>query len=557
MLTHLSISNVVLIDKLDLDFSEGLTILSGETGAGKSILLDSLGLVLGSRGDIGLIRTGTDKLSVTGVFELRDQNSPFYSIARDNDLEIDGDIIIKRSLQKDGRGKIFINDQPISLKLLKELSPFLVEVHGQFDNQGLLNPLTHRILLDSYGSYQEKLEKVKQAFKTYRQTEKDLCLASQALQQAESQEETLIHFKNELEGMKLKKGEEQEIVSKRNEMMHAEKILDNFSAAHEALQGEAFAANVRHAMSAVSKVNQLTNDKYQNIFEFLDAALVNLDEATLAIESASAEIELNSNDLNALEERFFALKSLARKHQCAIDDLPDVLFNINQKLKMIEKNADDVILLQKNLNEAKKQYVQESTELHDLREKAALDLSQKVQNELQFLKMKQAKFKIQINTLEEEKWTETGFDDVTFLASTNLGQPFALLSKIASGGELSRFMLALKLNLSGQSGVETLIFDEIDSGVGGGTAEAIGNRLLKLSKDVQVFVVTHLPQVASFSKTHFKIEKETNNGQTTTKVKCLSDIEKKEEIARMLSGEKISDEARLAAKVLIESGRTA
>ena len=552
MLTRLLINNVVLIEKLELEFSKGLTIFSGETGAGKSILLDSLGLILGARAETGLIRHGAEKLCVVGTFELEDKKSPFFQICAENEIEADDEIIIKRTLTTDAKSKIFLNDQPISLKLLKELGSFLVEIHGQFDNQGLLNPQTHIDVLDSFGGYDKKLLEVQELFKKFRDTQKKLKNAVSLYEKAQSDEETLSHYKTELENMNVREGEEAELNQKRTEMMHAEKLIENLNTAYQALHGQGLAQEIRHAMAAIEKVNRITEGKYQAIADALDSSLVELDEAVAQIESASEDISLNANDINSVEERLFALKALARKHNCTIDELPDTLEQIKKKLNDIQISGDEIIELKKEIASIRKDYMQKALELHESREKAAQNLSSKVGAELSFLNMGKAEFKVNIKKLEEEDWHEKGMDLVCFEAKTNAGQPFSALSKIASGGELARFMLALKVNLAKKSGMETLIFDEIDSGIGGKSAEAVGNRLYKLSKDVQVMAVTHSPQVAAFSTTHFMVSKETKGEKTTTSVQKLTSQEKKEEIARMLSGETITDEARAAAEKLIK-----
>ncbi len=552
MLTRLLINNVVLIEKLELEFSKGLTIFSGETGAGKSILLDSLGLILGARAETGLIRHGAEKLCVVGTFELEDKKSPFFQICAENEIEVDDEIIIKRTLTTDAKSKIFLNDQPISLKLLKELGSFLVEIHGQFDNQGLLNPQTHIDVLDSFGGYDKKLLEVQELFKKFRDTQKKLKNAVSLYEKAQSDEETLSHYKTELENMNVREGEEAELNQKRTEMMHAEKLIENLNTAYQALHGQGLSQEIRHAMAAIEKVNRITEGKYQAIADALDSSLVELDEAVAQIESASEDISLNANDINSVEERLFALKALARKHNCTIDELPDTLEQIKKKLNDIQISGDEIIELKKEIAGVRKDYMQKALELHESREKAAQNLSLKVGGELSFLNMGKAEFKVNITKLDEEDWHEKGMDLVCFEAKTNAGQPFSALNKIASGGELARFMLALKVNLAKKSGMETLIFDEIDSGIGGKSAEAVGNRLYKLSKDVQVMAVTHSPQVAAFSTTHFMVSKETKGEKTTTSVQKLTSQEKKEEIARMLSGETITDEARAAAEKLIK-----
>lgn len=551
MLKSLSVRNVVLIDSLNLEFSGGLSVFSGETGAGKSILLDSLGLLLGNRADSGLIRSGADKLTVSGVFELADKNNPFFCLCAENDIEVDDEIIIKRSLTIDGKSKILLNDQPITLRLLKELGAYLVEVHGQFDNQGLLNPATHLSVLDTFGGYNAELTALANSYQSYKNLQKQLKNAEQAFADASREEDNLRHWADELEKAKVKKGEEDELNRKRTELMHAEKILENLNTAYTSLQGRDIASSIQKAQSALAKVNSLTENKFADIDEELNTALIQLDEAVARIEQASSEISLDSGEADSVEERLFALKALARKHQVNVDDLPDVLTGFKAKLAAIDKGGTDIADLHMAVEKARKEYMQKAAKITELRQKAARVLDAAVMAELPPLKMEKAKFVTEIKPLAESDWSERGSDAVCFTVATNPSSPQGQLSKIASGGELARFMLALKVNLAQKSSVETLVFDEVDSGIGGATAQAVGERLFRLAQKVQVLVVTHSPQVAAFSNEHFKVSKATENNVTLTRVEKLSGDEKKEEIARMLSGEKISDEARAAAEVLI------
>ena len=551
MLKSLSVRNVVLIDSLNLDFSGGLSVFSGETGAGKSILLDSLGLLLGNRADSGLIRSGADKLTVSGVFELADKNNPFFCLCAENDIEVDDEIIIKRSLTIDGKSKILLNDQPITLRLLKELGAYLVEVHGQFDNQGLLNPATHLAVLDTFGGYNAELTALANSYQSYKNLQKQLKNAEQAFADASREEDNLRHWTDELEKAKVKKGEEDELNRKRTELMHAEKILENLNTAYTSLQGRDIASSIQKAQSALAKVNSLTENKFADIDEELNTALIQLDEAVARIEQASSEINLDSGEADSVEERLFALKALARKHQVNVDDLPDVLTDFKAKLAAIDKGGTDIADLHIAVEKARKEYMQNAVKVTELRQKTARVLDAAVMAELPPLKMEKAKFATEIKPLAESDWSERGSDAVCFTVATNPSSPQGQLSKIASGGELARFMLALKVNLAQKSSVETLVFDEVDSGIGGATAQAVGERLFRLAQKVQVLVVTHSPQVAAFSNEHFKVSKATENNVTLTRVEKLSGDEKKEEIARMLSGEKISDEARAAAEVLI------
>ncbi|MCI7486874.1 MAG: DNA repair protein RecN [Alphaproteobacteria bacterium] len=551
MLKSLSIRNVVLIDKLDLDFQNGFSVLSGETGAGKSILLDSVGLLLGKRAEVGMIRSGCDKLSVCGSFEIADKKGELAALCAEYDLDFEHEIIIKRTLNQDGKGKIFFNDQPITQKLLKEIGSYLVEIHGQFDNQGLLNPATHLSVLDSYGVYPEKITAMKAAFAVYKKAKDNRVNAEAKIAQSKADEDNLRHWVDEFQKMQPRENEQEELEEKRRQMMNAEKILENLDAAYKALNQGGVQSALRQAQAAISRVNVLLNGKFDNIYSLLDTALVNADEAGEEIEAASNEVSLNQNELDAVEERLFALKALARKHNTTIEELPLVWQQMEENLRNLELGEDDIENLRKLEETAYKDYVKKATEVSQARLAAALRLDGKIQAELPDLKMEKARFMTQISTKPENQWNENGRDDVCFMVSTNPNTPYGSISKIASGGELARFMLALKVNLAQTSQVETMIFDEVDTGIGGATAQAVGEKLAKLGEQVQVLVVTHSPQVAAQSKYHYKVEKTTVDNVTTTSLRELSAAEKTEEVARMLSGEHITDEARAAAKVLI------
>ena len=550
MLKALSIRNVVLIDKLDLEFSGGLGVLSGETGAGKSILLDSLGLLLGNRADTGLISQGADKLVVSGVFELKDKENPFFKLCLENELDVEDDIILKRTLDRNGKGKILLNDQPVSLRFLKEIGPYLVEIHGQFDNQGLLNPATHLDVLDSFGGYKAELEQTRETYRAYKEIQKKLEAAQNAYAAAVTEEDNLRHWADELEKAKIRPDEE--LNRRRTEMMHAEKLIENLNLAYSSLQGRDIGALIQKAQAAISRVNALTENRFEDIETALDTALVQLDEAVSRIEQTQAEISLNANEADAVEERLFALKALARKHQTSIAELPTKLVEFRQKLEALDKGGADIADLERASAKAYQAFLAAAKNLSAKRQAAAQTLSESVMRELPPLKMERAVFEATVTPLEETNFSEKGIDRVIFTVSTNPNSPQGPLNKIASGGELARFMLALKVNLAQKSSVETLVFDEVDSGIGGATAQAVGERLSRLSRTVQVLVVTHSPQVASFSQEHFKVTKIQTENQSHTQVSKLTPAQKQEEIARMLSGKDITDEARLAASVLVK-----
>lgn len=553
MLQSLSIRNVVLIDKLDLDFKSGLSVLTGETGAGKSILLDSLGLVLGNRAETSLIRQGEDKLSVTAQFSLQKQTPALRALLDEYEIEADDELLIKRSLTRDGKGKIFINDQPAGAKLLKEIGKYLVEVHGQFDNQGLLNPANHLDVLDAYGAYKPLVERTAAAFAAY----KKACAARQEAEKniarAKEDEENLRHWVDELEKMNPRPDEEDELGKKRQEMMNAEKIIDSLNYAYGALTERADVQGaIRSAQSAMDKANTLVDGRYQTIIDMLDQALIDISETVNELEEVSHNVSLNQNELENIEERLYALRGLARKHNVAVSDLPQTLADFRNRLSTIELGEEGIAALRKAEDTAKLDYVKAANELSSARQAAALQLDNKVMSELPPLKMEKARFVTVVEKMDESGWSEKGFNNVYFTVATNPNSPQGPLNKIASGGELARFMLALKVNLAQSSSVATMIFDEVDAGVGGATAQAVGERLARLARDVQVLVVTHSPQVAACGNNHFKVEKSTADNVTTTTVRELTKIEKSEEIARMLAGEVITDAARAAAKVLMK-----
>ena len=551
MLKSLSIRNVVLIDSLDIDFSKGLVVFSGETGAGKSILLDSLGLLLGNRAETSLIRSGADKLSVTGVFDVSPQNE-IYALAKEYDLDMDGDIIIKRTITSDGKNKILFNDQIITLKLLKELTQNLVEIHGQHDSQGLLNPLTHGYILDNYGKYNDELKAVQQSFAEYKKAQKELILKEEEIKKAQTEEENLRHWVSELQKVAPKKGEEEALLIRRSELMNAEKIIEKLNSAYTNLNGSVSVIdNISKARNAIAKANEIVNNKYAEIEQNLENIVYILNDTVEQIESYSADITLNQNEADNIETRLFTLRGLAKKHQTEVDMLPEKLSEMTKMLESLQKGEENLAEQRKIVETLRNNYIKNAEKLSEKRKKTAKQLDKNIMKELPPLKMEKALFQTDITEKTEENWSEKGWDSICFEVSTNPNTPLGPLNKIASGGELSRFMLALKVNLAQTTSQETLIFDEIDAGIGGATAEAVGERLARLAKTEQVFVVTHSPQVAAFSDEHVKVSKETVGNVTTTKLEKLNKKGKQEEIARMLAGETITDEARAAASVLL------
>ena len=480
MLNSLSIRNVVLIDKLDLDFQSGLSVLTGETGAGKSILLDSLGLLLGNRAETGLIRHGEDKLSVTGCFTLPD-NPDFAALLEEYELEADDEVVIKRTLTTDGKGKIFFNDQPVSLKVLKELGRFLVEVHGQFDNQGLLNPANHLDVLDAFAADKDLLIATATAYGIYKKA-KAARIAESNINKAKEDEDNLRHWVEELRRLAVEDNEEETLTRRRQELMNAEKIIEGINYAYGALTQNADVQNaLRQAQNAIDKVNALVDNKYQTLSDMLEQAAIDVSESVNELEELASNINMSQSELESIEERLFALRGLARKHQCTIADLPQVLQSFEQRLSAIEYGEDGIKQLRITEENAKLEYVRQANLLSGCRQNAASELDKKIMAELVPLKMEKARFVTKFEKMDETQWSAKGFDSVCFTVSTNPNSPQGPLNKIASGGELARFMLALKVNLAQSSNIGTMIFDEVDAGVGGATAQAVGERLARLA----------------------------------------------------------------------------
>ncbi|MBR1948467.1 MAG: AAA family ATPase, partial [Alphaproteobacteria bacterium] len=424
MLRSLNISNVVLIDRLDIDFNVGFGVLTGETGAGKSILLDSLGLVLGKRAETSFIRKGAEKLSVTVVFD-NVYDKELLELLQENDIEIDNnELIIKRSLNTSGVSKIFVNDQVVSAKLLKEIGKYLVEIHGQFDNQGLLNPANHLSILDNFGGHEILLKNCGVAYKEYKEIIKKRIQAERDILKAKEDEENLTHWIKELEALSVKSGEMGELQSRRQEMMSAEKIIENLNYAYASLtQGKDVSSAIRSAQSGIDKANNYVNGKYDEIYASLDRALIEITEAIDQIEGVSSEIGLNSNEQEKIDSRIFALKDVSRKHGCQVDDLPETLEDFKRRLESIEKSDEVLSELRKEEQVKRLAYVETANTLHKARVETAQKLDALVMSELPPLKMEKAKFVTEIIQKSEDNWSEKGFDDICFTVATNPNSP--------------------------------------------------------------------------------------------------------------------------------------
>lgn len=556
MLASLSIRNVVLIEKLDLVFGGGLCVLTGETGAGKSILLDSLGLALGLRAESGLVRRGAEQASVTAEFDLTDDH-PVMAILRENDLPDDLPLVLRRVVGSDGRSRAYINDQAAGVRLLRRVGDALAEVHGQFEQYGLLNPANHLSLLDSFAGHPKLVEITAKTWRDWRKAAKALAEAEEAAEAAKADEEYLRHALAELDKLGAEPGEEEELGKRRQVLMHGEKIVENLNAAFAELNHDrGIDYRLRSALRAVERAREQAGPALDSVLDGLSQAADACADATMALERASAEVELDPAALEAVEERLFALRAAARKHNVAVDELPVLRDRMAERLAAIDAGEEQIGELAVAADAARKRYEEAAGALQASRQSAAARLDAAVNAELIPLKLDRASFHSTLTALEEGQWNETGMDRVAFLVATNPGAEPGPLGKIASGGELSRFMLALKVSLAETDGIGTLIFDEVDSGVGGAVADAVGERLSRLSDKVQVMVVTHSPQVAARGAWHLRVSKKDNADGTVTSVARLSDAEREEEIARMLAGANVTEAARAAASSLLSGAAT-
>ncbi len=556
MLIGISIRDIVLIDRLDLEFAPALTALTGETGAGKSILLDALGLALGARGDAGLVRAGAAQAVVAATFDLAPRH-PLRARLADQGIEAEGELILRRTLGADGRSRAFVNDQPVAIGLLREIGGELVEVQGQFEQRGLIDAATHRTLLDAFGgaALAERATATAAAWTRWREIEARKQAASEAGARADADEAFLRHAVGEIDALDPKPEEEDALARDRALLMNREKLLQALGDALKQLTGERAAdIAIASARRALDRAAPQAGGKLDAPLAALDRAGAELADATAHLQALGADDDLDPARLEKIEERLFALKALARKHRVEVKALPALRLDLAQRLAAIDDRVGAVERLTKEAAAAKAAYLAAAEQLGALRRDTAKKFDRGVAAELPPLKLERAAFSTIIVRADESDWSARGIDRVRFEAATNPGQPPGPLNKIASGGELSRFMLALKVVLAKADPVPTLVFDEVDSGIGGATADAVGERLARLAKDVQILVVTHSPQVAARAAQQMRVSKAAAKGATITRVESLAAAERREEIARMLSGAAVTDEARAAAGRLIDAG---
>lgn len=565
MLTRLSIRDVVLVDVLDLEVESGLTVLTGETGAGKSIILDALGLALGGRGEAGLVRAGAKQAVATAVFSAPDDPDLIALIVEKGfDAEPGEDLILRRVVSADGRSRAYVNDQPAGVAALREIGSRLVEVHGQHETVGLLDWKTHRALLDAYGGLSPQLGGVATAHETLKAAETRLeALKAQAADAAARAEEFSQNLA-ELDDLDPREDEETELAGERAVLGAAEKAVADLADARTQLGGDKLSQRLAAALRAVEHARQRATQagvgedhpvqvRLLSAAEAIDRTLVEATEAIAEVDAAASAFDFEPGRLDKAEERLFALRAAARKLNTTVHALPALRLALREQLRLIEDGAEALTLAGREAAAAREAYDIAASLLSSAREAAAERLERAVAEELGPLKLERARFRVALEPVAEGRRGPLGVETARFEIATNAGSPFGPLDAIASGGELARFALAMKAALAGREDQRqpVMIFDEVDQGVGGAVAEAVGQRLKRLSTGAQVLVVTHSPQVAARGHAHWKVRKADANGQTTTTVDALSDAERHEEIARMLSGAVITDEARGAARALI------
>ena len=554
MLISLSIRDIVLIDKLDLTFSAGLSVLTGETGAGKSILLDSLSLALGGRGDGSLVRHGAQQGQVIAVFDVG-MDHPARAAAAGFDVNTDGDMILRRVQMADGRSRAFVNDQPVSMQALRSVGQTLVEIHGQHADRAMIDPATHRALVDGFAALGHDVEEIGQFHTAWRAAGKALAEHTARIELARREADYLRHATKELDALAPELGEEVALADRRQAMMQSERMVADLRDAHDLLTGEHAPGPV--LLTILRRLERRKEGAGEDLIlalDALDAALLSIEEANSGFEATLRAADFDPRELERVEERLFALRAAARKFQVPVDDLAALAAKLSGDLDALDHGEAELVRLQRALRDAESLLRAKAESVSAKRRHAASALDETIAGELPPLKLERARFTTEIES-DAKRLEASGMDHIEFHVSTNPGSKPGPMMKIASGGELARFMLALKVALADRGSAPTLVFDEIDTGVGGAVADAIGARLARLAERVQVLAVTHAPQVAARASTHFRISKsETGEGdRVATRVAILDAAARREEIARMLSGAAISDEARAAAAKLLEA----
>jgi len=554
MLSRLSIRDIVLIERLDLGFRQGLSVLTGETGAGKSILLDSLALALGGRGDGSLVRAGAQQGQVTAVFDLPPDHGAILA-AGEAGAEVEGDLILRRVQMADGRSRAYVNDQPVSMQALRAIGAALVEIHGQHADRAMIDPGTHRDLVDDFAGLGDDVAELSRLHAQWREAGRVLREHEARIDAARREADYIRHATAELEKLAPEPGEEERLASERQRMMQAEKITGDLREAADILSGDhAPGPILLSVLRRLERRREQAGPDLAVAVTTLDAALQSLDLAHQSLEAELRQAEFDPRELERIEERLFALRAAGRKYQTPVDDLPALAAKLAGDLEALDHGEAELVRLQRDVAAREALLSTKARMVSEKRRNAALALDEAIAGELPPLKLERARFETRVDS-DPARLEATGIDRVEFHVATNPGSRPGPMMKVASGGELARFMLALKVTLADRGSAPTLVFDEIDTGVGGAVADAIGARLARLAARVQVLAVTHAPQVAARASTHFEISK-TASGEgdrVATRVRLLDDAARREEIARMLSGAAITDEARAAAARLMET----
>ena len=549
MLTNLNISNIVLIEKLNLEFGPGLNVLTGETGAGKSILMDALSLALGARSDIGLIRHGCETAAVSANFDIVPDAAK--SILAEFDIEFTDGLILRRTLSADGKSKAWINDVPVSIKTLKQIGDTLIEIHGQFANHTLLNQSSHRKTLDTFllnniNNFSTLFAKIKEDYQLYNSAKNRLQELQEMLERSATERDFLAHNVNELQKLNPQIGEEEELSNRRNAIINQEKNIAILSDAIQALNPrgnslESQIFNVAHILQRIKGDENPYSEQIDKLYEIAE----NISQIAESLEPESAD----TDTVDSIEERLFAIRAAARKHRVTADELPNLLEQMSAQLNAIDNSDAELKKITDTTNILRIEFEKSATALHELRTQGANILRERLLSELPDLKLGNADFMLEISQCAP---SASGTDDVTFMIKTNPGSPFAPLHRAASGGELARLMLAMRVVLADNNNDIAFVFDEIDTGISGATASAVGARLNKLAQSGQALVITHSAQVAGYADRHFKISKTVTDNKTTTSVHEISENDRINEIARIISGAEITPESITMAQTLIK-----
>ncbi len=554
MLKSLTIKNIVLIEKLKLDYDTGFSVFSGETGAGKSIILSSLGLAIGMRADFSLIRKGESEGVVIAEFQINKEHLAYKKIIN-HGLNSGNDLILRRVLSRDGVSKAFVNDNLVTANFLKELGLILVEIHGQNEKIGLLDPSNHIKILDRYSNSDKKLLEVYKSFSNYKKLRKILYELENLENNKTSQLQEIQNDINLLENLNLKEGEYKDLIKKRNLMAQHEKIFTAINNINNMIDGEQgnFLSNISKNSANLEKIFSDNNkiDEVEALQKSINSMLIEGRDIILNISKIKDSFTFDQRVLDQIEQRLFDVNNLSRRFKIEPENIKSKLIELKEELEVLENSSENYEKIKNKVHLAKKQYEESSIILSEHRKKFATNLADLINNELAPLKLEDARFEVEIVEKEKDKQNESGIDNVKFLVRMNKGGSKGEIHKVSSGGELSRLMLAINLVIANNLHKKTLVFDEVDSGVSGSVAEAIAIRLLNLSKTQQILIVTHLPQVAARGQQHFKTSKSFKNNITVTGVKELSYEDRIEEVASMISGDQITDEARLLSQKLL------